>query len=87
LNDSPLCNWLDPLLQRRKQLVRINGLGDVVVHSCLKALLFIAGHGMGRHRDNRYWILEDESSSESLSLSFELSALFPHSSSSILQLI
>jgi hypothetical protein len=46
----------------------------VVVHSCLKALLFIAGHGMGRHRDNRYWILEDESSSESLSLSFELSA-------------
>ena len=43
---------LDPLEQRCKEYGRVDGFGDVVVHSCLKAPLFITGHGMRRHGDN-----------------------------------
>jgi hypothetical protein len=44
---------MDPLGQSGKERIRINGLGDVIVHIGLEALVTVAALGVGGHGDNR----------------------------------
>jgi hypothetical protein len=52
MNLGQPCGGIEDLLDNGEEVIGSNGLGDIAVHSSLKAAFFVPGHGVSRGRNN-----------------------------------
>ena len=55
-NSSAVCFFINPSGKRGKEFFRINGFGQIVIHSCVQTFFPIAFQRMSGHGDNRQTI-------------------------------